>query len=154
MTDPRVWKGRGCLKGCTHTHTHTHTPVSYTHLDVYKRQICYLTTLKCWIIYKTCVLLQRLLCTASTWISQDQETFYNSECKLHSHKSISITNLVHVHVHCTYFTPDTRILCTAYRLKIHTVLYTLQRAIHIYINIFIVINYIYHLHMKRSAVND
>ena len=22
----------------THTHTHTHTPVSYTHLDVYKRQ--------------------------------------------------------------------------------------------------------------------
>ena len=21
-----------------HTHTHTHTPVSYTHLDVYKRQ--------------------------------------------------------------------------------------------------------------------
>ena len=23
----------------THTHTHTHTPVSYTHLDVYKRQI-------------------------------------------------------------------------------------------------------------------
>ena len=22
-----------------HTHTHTHTPVSYTHLDVYKRQI-------------------------------------------------------------------------------------------------------------------
>ena len=27
----------------THTHTHTHTPVSYTHLDVYKRQ--YLTLL-------------------------------------------------------------------------------------------------------------
>ena len=24
--------------GKTHTHTHTHTPVSYTHLDVYKRQ--------------------------------------------------------------------------------------------------------------------
>ena len=23
----------------THTHTHTHTPVSYTHLDVYKRQV-------------------------------------------------------------------------------------------------------------------
>ena len=23
----------------THTHTHTHTPVSYTHLDVYKRQM-------------------------------------------------------------------------------------------------------------------
>ena len=23
----------------THTHTHTHIPVSYTHLDVYKRQI-------------------------------------------------------------------------------------------------------------------
>ena len=22
-----------------HTHTHTHTPVSYTHLDVYKRQV-------------------------------------------------------------------------------------------------------------------
>ena len=25
----------------THTHTHTHTPVSYTHLDVYKRQVFY-----------------------------------------------------------------------------------------------------------------
>ena len=25
----------------THTHTHTHTPVSYTHLDVYKRQVLY-----------------------------------------------------------------------------------------------------------------
>ena len=24
-----------------HTHTHTHTPVSYTHLDVYKRQVIY-----------------------------------------------------------------------------------------------------------------
>ena len=27
-----------CVRTCTHTHTHTHTPVSYTHLDVYKRQ--------------------------------------------------------------------------------------------------------------------
>ena len=25
----------------TDTHTHTHTPVSYTHLDVYKRQILF-----------------------------------------------------------------------------------------------------------------
>ena len=24
-----------------YTHTHTHTPVSYTHLDVYKRQVLY-----------------------------------------------------------------------------------------------------------------
>ena len=31
----------------THTHTHTHTqiPVSYTHLDVYKRQVLYILIL-------------------------------------------------------------------------------------------------------------
>ena len=31
-------KSVGLKRMHTHTHTHTHTPVSYTHLDVYKRQ--------------------------------------------------------------------------------------------------------------------
>ena len=35
----------------THTHTHTHTPVSYTHLDVYKRQFTYYMSAYIKIIY-------------------------------------------------------------------------------------------------------
>ena len=33
------------FRHATHTHTHTHTPVSYTHLDVYKRQPAHTHTL-------------------------------------------------------------------------------------------------------------
>ena len=32
----------------TRTHAHTHTPVSYTHLDVYKRQVRYYLKYSCW----------------------------------------------------------------------------------------------------------
>ena len=38
----RVWHACPCVCACTRVRAHTQAPVSYTHLDVYKRQIQYI----------------------------------------------------------------------------------------------------------------